>query len=94
MDQRVRILESILQHELVAPHIDLVHIGRLTDGFSGSDLKELCRAAAVCSMRDLLRDDGNASEGITQGHFLHAYSKFKESKVQCGTFSQPQIDLD
>lgn len=90
----MKILESILQYETIAPQVDLVHIARLADGFSGSDLKELCRAAAVCGMRDLLKDSENFSDGITMDHFLQAYNKIKETKIQCGTFAPLKIDLD
>ena len=35
--------------------IDLPELAKQTEGFSGSDLKELCRNAAVYRVRDLLR---------------------------------------
>lgn len=37
--------------------VDLDHISRLTDGFSGSDLRELCRIAALYRVRDYCKEE-------------------------------------
>ncbi|XP_053611226.1 outer mitochondrial transmembrane helix translocase isoform X2 [Plodia interpunctella] len=55
--QRERILHLILNSEPVAPDIDLKRLAASTEGFSGSDLHELCRQAAVYRVRDLARDE-------------------------------------
>lgn len=33
-------------------HVDLLEVARETDGFSGSDLKEMCRDAALLCVRE------------------------------------------
>ncbi|XP_063829674.1 outer mitochondrial transmembrane helix translocase isoform X1 [Ostrinia nubilalis] len=55
--QRERILQLILRSEPVAPDIDFKRLASATEGFSGSDLHELCRQAAVYRVRDLARDE-------------------------------------
>ncbi|XP_030022539.1 ATPase family AAA domain-containing protein 1 isoform X2 [Manduca sexta] len=55
--QRERILHLILKSEPVAPDIDYKRLAASTEGFSGSDLHELCRQAAVYRVRDLARDE-------------------------------------
>ncbi|KAI8439794.1 hypothetical protein MSG28_013470 [Choristoneura fumiferana] len=55
--QRERILQLILREEPVAPSIDFGRLAAATEGFSGSDLHELCRQAAVYRVRDLARDE-------------------------------------
>ncbi|CAH0725502.1 unnamed protein product, partial [Brenthis ino] len=55
--QRERILNLILRHEPTADDIDYARLAAATEGFSGSDLHELCRQAAVYRVRDLARDE-------------------------------------
>ncbi|XP_045774965.1 outer mitochondrial transmembrane helix translocase isoform X2 [Maniola jurtina] len=55
--QRERILQLILQAEPTAPDIEYKRLAAATEGFSGSDLHELCRQAAVYRVRDLARDE-------------------------------------
>ncbi|KAJ8715293.1 hypothetical protein PYW08_005274 [Mythimna loreyi] len=55
--QRERILQLILRSEPVASDIDFKKLAGQTEGFSGSDLHELCRQAAVYRVRDLARDE-------------------------------------
>ncbi|XP_026756060.1 outer mitochondrial transmembrane helix translocase isoform X2 [Galleria mellonella] len=56
-NQRERILQLILRSEPVATDIDFKRLASATEGFSGSDLHELCRQAAVYRVRDLARED-------------------------------------
>lgn len=51
---RVEILKVIMKGEKVENSIDLDHIASLCDGYSGSDLFELCKQAAYFPIRDLL----------------------------------------
>ena len=51
---REKILSVILKDEDVDGALRLEELGRETDGYSGSDLKNLCIAAAYCPLRELL----------------------------------------
>lgn len=72
-EQRVKILKLILETETTSPNVDLNRLAKLTNGFSGSDLRELCRNASVYRMREFMRtnediigvSDRNREDGIT-----------------------------
>ena len=81
----------------MASDVDIDKISKMTEGFSSSDLRELCRTAAVYGMRDSLRntDDSNPQlEELNMDNFLLAFSKLRESKINCGTLPLTRIDLD
>ena len=52
--ERAEILKVILRGERVEDDIDYVHIASLCEGYTGSDLLELCKKAAYFPIRDLL----------------------------------------
>lgn len=54
IDQRQQILKLILDSE-VLDSIDYSRLAKITNGFSGSDLKEMCRNASVIRMRQFMR---------------------------------------
>ncbi|CAG9824829.1 unnamed protein product [Phaedon cochleariae] len=53
--QRRQIIRLILENEPISDDVDYDALSRCTSGFSGSDLKELCRNASVYRVRDFLR---------------------------------------
>lgn len=53
--QRKRILQLVLQDTKLDPSFDYDELVRQTFGFSGSDLKEACRDAAMVPLRELIR---------------------------------------
>ncbi|XP_022710451.1 ATPase family AAA domain-containing protein 1-like isoform X2 [Varroa jacobsoni] len=59
--QRTNILELILNGEPLSEEVDVKSLAKLTEGFSGSDLKELCRGAALNRVRYLM----NGSTPVT-----------------------------
>ncbi|XP_063626182.1 outer mitochondrial transmembrane helix translocase-like isoform X1 [Cydia splendana] len=65
--QRETILKLILRDEPVAPSIDFRRLAAATEGFSGSDLHELCRQAAVYRVRDLAREEMAKDEAEKSG---------------------------
>ncbi|XP_028771103.1 uncharacterized protein LOC114728373 isoform X2 [Neltuma alba] len=54
---REKILRVILAKEDLAPDVELEAIANMTDGYSGSDLKNLCVTAAHCPIREILEKE-------------------------------------
>ncbi|KAJ8933825.1 hypothetical protein NQ314_013746 [Rhamnusium bicolor] len=46
----------ILENEPISDDVDVQAIAKSTDGFSGSDLRELCRNASIYRVRDYVRN--------------------------------------
>ncbi|XP_041015870.1 outer mitochondrial transmembrane helix translocase [Juglans microcarpa x Juglans regia] len=55
--ERAEILRVILRGERVEDNIDYDHIASLCEGYTGSDLLELCKKAAYFPVRDLLDEE-------------------------------------
>jgi len=53
LNQRKHILDLTLKQEVVDSDFNLDRLAQITDGFSGSDLKEVARSAAVACLADL-----------------------------------------
>ncbi|CAM0141815.1 mitochondrial dynamin GTPase Msp1 [Umbelopsis sp. WA50703] len=68
--QRRNILEIMLKTTKLAPDFDFEKLIEATAGFSGSDLKEICRNAAMIPVREYVRSvepkdhDGDASNDL------------------------------
>lgn len=87
LKQREAILKLILRNENVDRHVDLLQVAKETDGFSGSDLKEMCRDAALLCVREYVNnaceEDVHDEDGIRpmQQQDLHrAIEKMRKSK--------------
>jgi len=61
--QRARILEIMLKQVERDPSFSISQLVSRTEGLSGSDLKEACRAAAMVPVRELLRSDPKLFSG-------------------------------
>ena len=57
--ERVEILKVVLKGEKVEKDIDFDRIAALCEGYTGSDLLELCKKAAYFPIRDLLNEEKN-----------------------------------
>ncbi|TRY63915.1 hypothetical protein TCAL_05594 [Tigriopus californicus] len=95
--QRKSILLEILRLESFSEDVDFNALARLAEGFSGSDLREMCRLASVYRIRSMARSDNvQALKPISHDELLQAFRKLKESKVHCGTspadFALPNLD--
>ncbi|XP_062546279.1 outer mitochondrial transmembrane helix translocase-like [Armigeres subalbatus] len=55
-EQRLKILQLILRQEKLAKDIELAQLARMTNGYSGSDLREMCRNASVYRIRKVMRE--------------------------------------
>ncbi|KAH6659709.1 ATPase [Truncatella angustata] len=65
--QRMRILQLILKDTKTDPSFNINYIARVTQGMSGSDIKEACRDAAMVPVREFIREhkaSGNAISSI------------------------------
>lgn len=49
---RAKILETILRNEYIENNIDYEKVAKQTKGFSGSDLKEVCRISALSRLQE------------------------------------------
>jgi len=85
LQQRFEILSLVLREENIVDELDIQNLAQQTENFSGSDLRELCRTAAVYRLRHLLDvSDSEESESlrpISIDDFDQAVEKMKESSV-------------
>lgn len=58
-EQRLKILKLILADEKVCTDVNYLQLAKITNTFSGSDLRELCRNASVYRIRNFLREHGD-----------------------------------
>ncbi|XP_039094470.1 ATPase family AAA domain-containing protein 1 isoform X3 [Hyaena hyaena] len=86
LKQREAILRLILKNENVDRHVDLLEVAQETDGFSGSDLKEMCRDAALLCVREYVNSTAEDSRDedeirpVQQQDLQRAIEKMKKSK--------------
>ncbi|KAG8927435.1 hypothetical protein FRC00_002084 [Tulasnella sp. 408] len=81
MKQRERILELMLASTSLAPSLSIETIARRTEGLSGSDLKEVCRNAAMAPVREYMRDKGGDHAAMMKAQ--------KEASSNLGRFPPP-----
>ncbi|KAK4474925.1 hypothetical protein MN116_002032 [Schistosoma mekongi] len=84
--QRIHILKVLLKDEPIAKGLseyDFEQIANKTDGFSGSDLSELCRKAAfICLWHFIEGGNVEADLLVTVDHFTQAIQKYMSSKMK------------
>uniref|UniRef100_A0A671QKX3 Outer mitochondrial transmembrane helix translocase n=3 Tax=Sinocyclocheilus TaxID=75365 RepID=A0A671QKX3_9TELE len=81
--QRKDILKLILENENVECAVDFGEIAKQTDGFSGSDLREMCRDAALLCVREFVHQespDEDFIRPIRQEDLQRAIEKMRKSK--------------
>merc|ERR1711881_359011 len=70
--QRTSIFRRILGMERIHDDVDLSRLSKLTEGFSGSDIREACRTASVYRMREITsfpkENITKADSGLTDSH--------------------------
>ena len=64
--QRASILKVILKDEVCEPCLDIGELAILTEGYSGSDLTDLCKQAAYMPIRDLLKEERVHADGLAE----------------------------
>lgn len=94
LSQRLKILMLILNKEPLADDVDFEALSQHTVGFSGSDIRELCRNASLYRIRDFSRNatrSANEDEfhdalrPITMDDLMCSIRKFQESKFYSTT---------
>ena len=73
-EQRAKILRVITAKERLGADVSFTRIAAQTEGYSGSDLKELCRNAVLASVRDLIKSGGasDSLRALTMADFIAA----------------------
>lgn len=85
---REKILRVILKDEELDSGFDFKELARKTEGYSGSDLKNLCVITAYKPVRELLKKERMAAPGMNDGNeddgllFMEAPAK-KKFKLRC-----------
>ncbi|EJD50880.1 AAA-domain-containing protein [Auricularia subglabra TFB-10046 SS5] len=103
-EQRTKILSLMLKDTRLAPDFSIERLAAVTDGLSGSDLKEACRNAAMLPVREYLRQNGSdpdalrraQQEGFTLRPLTH--DDFLRAEAQSVAFAEfpvqpPEIAL-
>jgi SpoVK/Ycf46/Vps4 family AAA+-type ATPase len=87
LNQRVKIFELILYNEQLHTDVDLEQLAQETTNYTGSDINEICRQAAMqrivelCNQQSITNEDQSLSQlrSITQADFLEALRKFRDT---------------
>ncbi|XP_035845062.1 ATPase family AAA domain-containing protein 1-B-like [Helianthus annuus] len=90
--ERADILKVILKGERVEEDIDLDSIAALCEGYTGSDLLELCKQAAYFPIRDLLDDEKKGKSPLlprplSQADLEKVVVKSKKTRVAAREYS-------
>ncbi|KAH0690099.1 hypothetical protein KY289_017457 [Solanum tuberosum] len=91
--ERTEILKVILRGEKVEGNIDYDGIASLCDGYTGSDLLELCKKAAYFPIRELLNDEKSGKLTAEPRPLLEldlekALATSKKTKVAASEYSR------
>ncbi|KAL1203094.1 ATPase family AAA domain-containing protein FIGL1 [Cardamine amara subsp. amara] len=90
--ERAEILKVTLKGERVEPDIDFDHVARLCEGYTGSDIFELCKKAAYFPIREILEAErkGKPYSGprpISQMDLEKVLATSKKTQVAAGEYS-------
>lgn len=76
----------MLKDTVLAPDFSIELLALRTQGLSGSDLKEICRNAAMVPMREFMRDNGSNPVALEQ-------AQYEVSGAISAFFSRGPIDV-
>ncbi|XP_038687274.1 katanin p60 ATPase-containing subunit A1 isoform X2 [Tripterygium wilfordii] len=86
VENREMIMKTLLSKEKVDEGLDYKELGTMTEGFSGSDLKNLCTAAAYWPVRELIQQertkDLEKQQQVAEGQHSEDVSDTKEGKEE------------
>ncbi|KAL9659973.1 hypothetical protein QQ045_024783 [Rhodiola kirilowii] len=94
--ERAAILKVVLKNEIVDYNIDFDHVASLCDGYSGSDILELCKKVAYFPVRDLLKDERDGKSHlkrrpITQEDFEKVLATSVNTKIAANEFNRSSL---
>ncbi|KAL7098530.1 hypothetical protein ACP275_09G023200 [Erythranthe tilingii] len=81
---RLKILKIILARENLEPEFSFEQLANATEGYSGSDLKNLCVAAAYRPVQELLEEE-------IKGDKIHGVPALRSLKVEDFTHSKAKV---
>ncbi|CAN6481112.1 unnamed protein product [Victoria cruziana] len=95
-NERAKILKVILKGENVEEDIDYEYLAGLCEGFTGSDLLELCKKAAYFPVRDLLEAEKRGQRfhlprALKQSDMENALSTSKKTKLVTDEYSMNSL---
>ncbi|GMJ09177.1 hypothetical protein like AT1G02890 [Hibiscus trionum] len=92
---REKILRVILAKEELSPNVELEAIANMTDGYSGSDLKNLCVTAAHCPIREILEKEKKERASAVAEHrpapSLYSSSDVRPLKMDDFKYAHEQV---
>ncbi|CAN4087924.1 unnamed protein product [Withania somnifera] len=83
---RAKILKVILAKEDLSPDVDLDAVASMTDGYSGSDLKNLCVTAAYQPIREILEKE--------KKEHAAALAEGRPTPTPCGSADIRPLNMD
>mmetsp|Transcript_1662 Transcript_1662/g.2634 ORF Transcript_1662/g.2634 Transcript_1662/m.2634 type:complete len:413 (+) Transcript_1662:143-1381(+) len=95
---RKDILQAMLRNEPLADDVNLGDLAELTEGYTGSDLRELCRLAAVSRVKSLMSTSSPSPEQsqrpLELQDFLSALCRFVNADCSMKEFAQTLLHRD
>lgn len=101
VNQRIKIFELILSNEQVNEDVDLEQLAQQTANYTGSDINEICRQAAMQRIVELCNQQSTTTNqkdplselrSIKQADFNEALRKVRESHQHHQTFNKLILD--
>ncbi|KAJ6919035.1 hypothetical protein NC651_013100 [Populus alba x Populus x berolinensis] len=89
-ENRMKILRIILNQENLEPDFQFDKLANATEGYSGSDLKNLCIAAAYRPVEELLEEEKGGKNGAAPALRTLNLNDFIQSKAKVG----PSVSFD
>ncbi|WCJ40037.1 P-loop containing nucleoside triphosphate hydrolases superfamily protein [Euphorbia peplus] len=91
VENRMKILNIYLSQEILEPNFEFDKLANATEGYSGSDLKNLCIAAAYRPVQELLEEEKKSGkEDVLRGIRPLSLDDFIQSKAKVG----PSVAFD
>ncbi|KAF8042828.1 hypothetical protein BT93_A1224 [Corymbia citriodora subsp. variegata] len=91
--ERAEILKVVLKGEKVEQNIDFDYLASLCEGYTGSDLLELCKKAAYFPIRDLLDEEkkgkpSQAPRPLSQSDLEKVLTTSKKTKLAASEYTR------